>query len=87
MADEDGDAEVDEKDIIIVRWRRMLTERAPKVQIPGQQRDKDEDGKNVYTEKVLPPIQSAPIMSTGKDITYIIFKVITIIIILISYRL
>ena len=56
MADEDGDAEVDEKDIIIVRWQRMLTERAPKVQIPGQQRDKDEDGKNVYTEKVLPPI-------------------------------
>ena len=54
MADEDD--EVDEKDIIIVRWRRMLTERAPKVQIPGQQRDKDEDGKNVYTEKVLPPI-------------------------------
>ena len=56
MADEDGDAEVDEKDIIIVRWQRMLTERAPKVQIPGQEKDKDEDGKNVYTEKVLPPI-------------------------------
>ena len=86
MADEDD--EVDEKDIIIVRWRRMLTERAPKVQIPGQEKDKDEDGKNVYTEKVLPPIQSAPIMSTGKDITYIIFKMIMIIIIiLISYRL